>query len=88
MSRVVRIGERLIELSGLHGIWLGACHSGGSRITLYYPKAPTQTIDYAYGKWTEAEKDKKSLEEALRPLDLNVSCEPACHDPTSRERIG
>ena len=66
MSRVVRIAGRMVELSGLHGIWLGADHLCNSRITLFYPKGSTQTIEYAYGKWAEAEKDKLTLEEAKK----------------------
>ena len=64
MSRLVRIGERMIELQGLHGIWLGVDHLSNSRITLFYPKGPTQTIEYAYGKWADAERDRKILEDA------------------------
>ena len=69
MSRLVRIGERMVELSGLHGIWQGPSHLGGSRITLFYPKAPTQTIEYGYGKWAEAEKDVKILKEAKKEFE-------------------
>jgi hypothetical protein len=72
MSRLVRIGEKMVELSGLRSIWLGTCHLGGSRITLFYPNRPsgnnTDTIEYDYGKWAQAEKDKKVLEEALKEL--------------------
>lgn len=87
MSRVVRIGERTIELSGLHGIWLGACHSGGSRITLHYPNAPTQTIKYGYGKWAEAEKDAKILKDALGPRNYDKSCKPPVDNLTSGEDV-
>lgn len=66
MSRVVRVAGRMVELSGLHGIWLGADHLCNSRITLFYPNHSTQTIEYAYGKWAEAEKDKQTLEEAKK----------------------
>ena len=66
MSRVVRVAGRMVELSGLHGIWLGADHLCNSRITLFYPNHPTQTIEYACGKWAEAEKDKLTLEEAKK----------------------
>jgi len=66
MSRLVRIGQRMVELSGLHGIWLGPTHLGGSRITLYYPKGPTETIEYGHGEWAQAEKDKKILEDAKK----------------------
>ena len=69
MSRLVRIGERMVELSGLHGLWQGTSHLGGSRITLFYPKAPTQTIEYGYGKWAEAEKDVKILKEAKKEFE-------------------
>jgi hypothetical protein len=56
----------MIDLSGLHGIWLGADHLCNSKITLYYPKGPTQTIEYKCGEHLQAEKDKNTLEEALR----------------------
>jgi len=68
MSRLVRIGERMIELQGLHGIWLGVDHLSNSRITLFYPKGPTQTIEYACGQWADAERDRKILEEAKTQL--------------------
>ena len=54
MSRLVRIGKRMIELSGLDQVWLGADHLTNSKITLYYPKAPTQTIEYGCGEWAQA----------------------------------
>ena len=66
MSEIVRVAGRIVRLTGLHGIWLGPDHLSNSRITLFYPKAPTQTIEYAYGKWAEAEKDKLTLEEAKK----------------------
>jgi hypothetical protein len=68
MSRLVRIGERMIELQGLHGIWLGADHLCNSRITLFYPNGPTQTIEYGTGKWADAERDRKILEDAKAQL--------------------
>jgi len=69
MSRVVRVAGRMIELSGLHGIWLGPDHLTNSKITLFYPKGPTQTIQYKSGEHVQAEKDKNTLEEAKKEFD-------------------
>jgi hypothetical protein len=66
MSRSIRVAGRMVELAGLNQVWLGVDHLANSKITLYYPKGPVQTIDYAYGQWAEAEKDKNTIEEALR----------------------
>ena len=66
MSQLVRVAGRMVKLSGLHGIWLGPTHLGGSRITLFYPNGPTETIEYGYGKWADAEKDKKIIEDAKK----------------------
>lgn len=86
MSRVVRIGKRTIELSGLHGVWLG-CDVAGSRITLFYTTRPIETIEYGYGKWADAERDKKSIEDALRPRnDVEPRKPPFCN-LTSREGL-
>jgi len=58
----------MIELSGLHGVWLGTKYPIGSRITLYYINgSPTQTIDYESGEWERAEKDGNTIKDALRP---------------------
>jgi hypothetical protein len=83
MSRVVHVAGRMVELSGLHGIWRGTDHLCNSRITLFYPKGPcflgagvagtTQTIEYAYGKWAEAEKDVLTLEEAKKEFERALS---------------
>ena len=51
MSRLVRIGQRMIEIAGLHGIWVGPDHLSRSRITLFYLNRPTEQITYEYGKW-------------------------------------
>ena len=75
MSRVVRIGQKMVELSGLHGIWLGVDHTACSRITLFYRNRPTETINYAYGQWAEAEKDKKILEDAKRQSSMSLVAE-------------
>jgi len=69
MSRIVRVAGRMIDLSGLHGIWLGADHLTNSKITLYYPKGPTQTIEYTFGEHVQAEKDKNTIEEAKKEFD-------------------
>ena len=69
MSSLVRIGKRIVELSGLHGIWLGSDHLANSLITLYYPNGPTQKIEYKCGEWGQAEKDKDLLKEAKREFD-------------------
>ena len=72
MSRVVRIGKRMIELSGLDQVWLGADHLANSRITLYYPKGPTQTIEYGCGEWAQAEKDKTILNDAMKEFKKSL----------------
>lgn len=88
MSRVVQVAGRRIELSGLHGVWLGSKYPIGSRITLYYINGqPTQTIDYESGQWAQAEKDRKSIEDALRPRHAVESREGAVHHATSGERL-
>lgn len=66
MSRVVRVAGKVIKLAGLDQVWLGVDHLTNSRITLYYPKGPVQTIEYKYGEWAHAEKDAKILEEAMK----------------------
>jgi len=66
MSRVVRVAGRMVELSGLHGIWLGPDHLSRSRITLFYPNGPTQTIEYGFDEHIQAEKDRLALEEAKK----------------------
>ena len=72
MSRVVRVAGRMIELSGLHGICLGPDHLTNSRITLFYPKGPTQTIEYTFGEHVQAEKDKNTIEEAIKTYDQSI----------------
>jgi hypothetical protein len=69
MSRIVRLGERMIDLRGLYGIWLGADHLCNSKITLFYPNGPTQTIQYKTSEWSQAEKDKDMLENAKKEFD-------------------
>jgi len=71
MSRLVRIGKKMIELSGLHGIWLGPDHLSNSLITLYYPKGPTLYINYGCNEFEQAEKDKKILEEAKKAFEID-----------------
>ena len=64
MSRVVRIGKHMVELSGLHGIWVGADHICRSKITLFYLDKPIQTITYELDKHVECDRDAKFLEKA------------------------
>ena len=64
MSRLVRIGKNMVELSGLHGIWVGPDHLCQSRITLFYPNKPTVVITYELDKHVECAKDVRILEEA------------------------
>ena len=64
MSRLVRIGKHMVELSGLHGIWVGPDHLCRSRITLFYLDGPTKQITYELDKHVECAKDAKILEEA------------------------
>ena len=72
MSRSIRVAGRLVELAGLKQVWLGVDHLCNSRITLYYPKGPVQTIEYGYGKWAQAEKDKKIIEEAVNHFLISL----------------
>ena len=76
MSQIVRVAGRIVKLSGLHGIWLGPDHLSNSRITLFYPNGPTETIEYGYGKWADAEKDKKILEDAKKEFTKLKTAEP------------
>jgi hypothetical protein len=57
----------MVELSGLHGIWLGPDHLSQSRITLFYiNNKPTEVINYGGNEYAQAEKDKLILEEAKK----------------------
>jgi len=87
MSRTVRVAGRMIELAGLQQVWLGVDHLCNSKITLYYPKGPVQTIEYTWGEHIQAEKDKNTIEEALRPRNSVKSCEPTTSDSTVGERL-
>lgn len=71
MSRLVRIGNNMVELSGLHGIWVGADHLCRSRMTLVYVNKPTQEITYDYGKWADCDKDVKILKDAQKEFKLS-----------------
>jgi hypothetical protein len=66
MSRLVRIGKNMVEISGLHGIWVGADHLCRSKITLFYLNRPTETITYELDKYTECARDVKILEDAKK----------------------
>lgn len=66
MSRLVRIGQRMVELSGLQGIWVGPDHLCRSKMTLFYLNRPTEEITYEYGKWDECDRDAKILEDAKK----------------------
>jgi len=87
MSRVIQVAGRMIELSGLHGVWLGTKFPFGSQITLYYTNgSPTQTIDYEYGQWEQAEKDRNMIK-ALCPRDPVKSSERPTGDTAPGERL-
>ena len=67
MSRIVRVAGRMVELSGLHGIWRGSDHLCNSRITLFYiNNKPTEVINYGCNEHIQAEKDRLTLEEAKK----------------------
>ena len=66
MSRLVHIGKNMVELSGLHGIWVGADHLCRSKMTLFYLNSPTVTITYELDKHVECANDAKILEDAKK----------------------
>ena len=70
MSRLVSIGKNMVELSGLHGIWVGADHLCRSKMTLYYPEKPTVVITYE--QHVECERDAKILKEAKKEFEKNM----------------
>ena len=72
MSRLVRIGKNMVELSGLHGIWVGPDHLSRSKMTLYYPNGPTMVITYELDKHVECAKDAKILEEAKKEFEKTL----------------
>ena len=53
MSSLARIGKRMVEISGLHGIWVGPDHLSRSRLTLFYLDKPTEQITYELDKHAE-----------------------------------
>jgi len=73
MSRLVRIGKNMVEIAGLHGIWVGPDHLSQSRLTLFYPNKPTVQITYEYGKYEECAKDAKILEDAKKEFKEKMS---------------
>jgi hypothetical protein len=72
MSRLVRIGKNMVELSGLHGIWVGPDHLTRSKMTLFYPEKPTATVVITYENHIECDKDAKNLEEAKKEFEKNM----------------
>ena len=77
MSRLVRIlggGKKLVEISGLHGIWVGTDHLCQSTLTLYYLNHKTEKITYKYGEWEECKKDVKILEKAKMEFNKDMNC--------------
>jgi hypothetical protein len=76
MSRLVRIGQRMVELSGLQGIWVGPDHLCRSKMTLFYLNRPTEEITYEYGKWDECDKDAKILEDAKKEFKKQKTADP------------
>ena len=73
MSRLVRIGQRMIEISGLHGVWVGPDHLSRSRITLFYLNRPTEVITYELDKHVECARDAKILEDAKKEFKEGVN---------------
>jgi hypothetical protein len=73
MSRLVRIGQRMVEISGLHGIWVGPDHLCRSNMTLFYPNGPTVVITYELDKHVECDKDAKFLEEAKKEFEKTLA---------------
>ena len=71
ISRLVRIGNNMIELSGLHGIWVGADHLCRSKMTLFYLNRPTVTITYELDKHVECANDAKILKDAQKEFKLS-----------------
>ena len=71
MSRLVRIGNNMVELSGLHGIWVGADHLCRSKMTLFYLNRPTVTITYEFDKHVECANDAKILKDAKKEFKLS-----------------
>ena len=71
MSRSVRIGKRMVEISGLHGVWVGPNHLYQPRMTLFYLDKPVQQITYDYGKWADCDKDVKILKNAQKEFKLS-----------------
>ena len=72
MSRLVRIGKNMVEISGLHGIWVGPDHLTRSRITLFYPNKPLVQITYEFDKHVECARDAKILEDAKKEFEKTV----------------
>ena len=65
-QRLVRIGQTMVELSGLHGIWVGPDHLCRSKLTLFYLNRPTVIITYELDKHVECANDTKILEDAKK----------------------
>jgi hypothetical protein len=69
MSRLVRIGQRMVEIYGLHGVWVGPDHLCRSKITLFYLNRPIEVITYDLDKHVECAKDAKILEDAKKEFE-------------------
>ena len=62
----------MVEISGLHGIWVGPDHLTRSRITLFYPNKPLVQITYEFDKHVECARDAKILEDAKKEFEKTV----------------
>jgi hypothetical protein len=63
----------MVELSGLHGVWVGSDHLCWSKMTLFYPEKPTVVITYELDKHAECARDAKILEEAKKEYEKTLA---------------
>jgi len=74
MSRFVQVGKKMVDMVGLHAVWIGPDHLCRSRITLFYPdRRDSEKIEYEHGQSVQASKDAEFLKEALKEFQKKVS---------------
>jgi len=68
MSRLLRIGQKVIHVPSVMQIFVGQNYNCNSVMTICYHNERIEKIEYPLGKWADCDKDHERMEKCMKAV--------------------
>lgn len=68
MSRLLRIGQKVIHIPSVAQVFVGQNHNNQSVMTIMYHNNKVERIEYPLAQWADCDKDHERMEKCMKAV--------------------